>query len=287
MTQKFGRNYRLTIDPKDGGEPIVVTMPFTVQFWVQRNTLSDLNHMSIDIYNLSDATRSRIFQDIYDMTENRTVVFEAGYGTLYRVFLGRIIQASSAREGTNIITRIEAMDGHFDVAASQVFQTLQGGQTLGSVLKFLIGQFPTLTLGAIGQSTDTLSRPVVLNGNTWDLLKQYSPGDIYIDGGRVYMLRNAETLPASAITILNDSTGLLGTPRREQGVLTVETLLETGIDMAQVIQLQSSVQKVYNGSYKVIGIMHQGMISGAVCGRARSIFTLQAPNQFGKYITVQ
>lgn len=37
--------------------------------------------------------------------------------------------------------------------------------------------------------------------------------------------------------------------------------------MSQVLELNSSVQKVYNGQYKVIGIKHQGIISEAVGGQ--------------------
>lgn len=291
MTQKFGRSYRLTIDPQDGGLPITVMMPFTIEFWVQRNTLADLNRLSIDIYNLSEANRSRIFQDRFDLTRNRTLIFEAGYSTLYRIFSGRIFEASSAREGNNIVTRIECRSGQYDVATSQVFQTLQGTPanplTLGSVFKSLIGVFPTLTLGAVGNFDQKMIRPVVLNGSTWDILKQYAPGQVYIDNNKVFVLQHAEVLAADGnITVINDSTGLLDTPRRDDAFLTITTLLEAGINMAQLINLQSSIQKGYNGQYKVVGIQHQGMISGAVSGNCRSTFSLLAPNKFGAFVPV-
>lgn len=291
MTQKFGRNYRLTIDPQDGQPPIIITMPFTIEFWVQRNTLADLNRLSIDIYNLSEANRSRIFQDRFDFTRNRTLVFEAGYSTLYRIFAGRIFEASSAREGTNIVTRIECRSGQYDVAVSQTFQTLQGSSsnplTLGGVLKTLIGQFPTIKIGAVGDFPQEMLRPVVLNGNTYDLLKQYSSDQVYIDNDKVYVLQNSEVLSGNeSVSIINDSTGLLETPRRDDAFLSVTTLLETGINMAQIVKLQSTIQTGYNGDYKVIGIQHQGMISAAVSGQCRSVFSLQAPNKFGPFAPV-
>jgi Baseplate hub gp41 len=285
MTQKFGRNFRVTIDPMDGMPPIIIAMPFTIRFWLQRNTLSDLNRLSIDIYNLSEAHRNRIFQDRFDLTQNRTIVFEAGYSTLYRIFQGRIYEASSAREGTNIVTRIEARDGLYDIAVSQVFQTLQSGMTLGDVFKFLIGQFPTLGLGAVGNYNTPMLRPPVLNGSTWSMMRQYAPNDVYIDSGKVYVMKQAEVLEGEPYQI-DDSTGLLETPRRDEGFLSVTSLMETGVNMAALVNLKSTVQPAYNGQYKVIGINHAGTISGAVCGECRSVFSFLAPAKFKAFTEI-
>lgn len=292
MTQKFGRSFRITIDPKDGGDPIVVTMPFTMRFWLQRMALSDLNTLSLDIYNLSATNRARIYQDAWvlgtdpslssDSAPGRTVTVELGYQNLYRVFSGIIQEASTAREGTDLITRIEALDGKFDIAATQTYQTLESGQSVANVIKYLIGQFPTLTLGAVGDFPTILNRPVALNGPTWDLLQKYSEGNVYIDNGKIYVLRDNETLQAASL-LINDATGLLETPRRAESTLTVTTLLEPGVEMFQSITLQSSVNPVYNGDYKVIGVRHEGVISGAVNGRAVTTLTLNAPQKFGQF----
>lgn len=285
MTVKFGREYRLVIDPADGGEPILITLPFTINFDVQRNTLSSLNVMSLEIYNLSAANRARIFQDRFDLSKERKISLEVGYTTLYRIFSGRIYEASSAREGVNIVTRIEARSGIFDVAASQTYQTVQAGQTVGDVLKTLIGQFSGLQLGAVGSFTDKLLRPAVLNGNTYNLLRIYSGNNVFIDNDRVYVLRDAETL-AGQIIVLNDATGLLETPRRDDGFLVVTTLLEASVQIAAQVKLESSIQTIYNGQYKVVGLAHQGMISAAKSGVCRSMFQLLAPNKFKQFTQV-
>ncbi len=285
---KFQRSFRITIDPKDGFPPIVITDPFTCQFWVQRNTMSSLNHMSLDIYNLGQATRNRIFQDRFQIL-NRTVVFEAGYDTLSTVFSGIIFEANSSRDRTNIITRIEARDGHYDVSTNKTFQTIQS-KTLKDVFNFLIGQFSNdplsnLELGAIGNYDQPTNRPVALNGNTYDLLKSYSQNQVFIDMGKVYVLQNTEVLD-DIIPIINPSTGLLETPRRDDGFLTITTLFEPNINIGRMVRLQSEILPIYNGDYKVMGVMHQGMISQAVCGVARSIFNLYVGNnQFVKVAT--
>lgn len=294
MARKFGRNYRLTIYPIDGGDPIIITLPFTISFTCNRNINASINELDIDIYNLGLANRLRIFQDInvigaytnipYNADGQDTRFFnfllEAGYGnTLYRVFYGKMMQASSAREGTNIITRIRATSNLLDLAGTQIQLTLQAGQSVSAVLNTLIQQFPNLKLGAMGSHPDVLYSPVVLNGNVWEALKTYSDGTVYEDNGKIYILRNQEVL--NKVTQINDATGLLQTPRRQLGTLQVTTLMETSIDqLGQQVDLFTAFQpefnSIYNGNYKVNGITHQGIISGAVSGNFQSIFTLQS-----------
>ncbi len=294
MSQKFGRNYRLIIQPIDGGEPILITMPFTIRFSLTREYNSKMNPMSIEIYNLSLEHRQRIYQDwnilgVYpdaqgnqrtngdgQLTRDFNIILEIGYETLYRVYYGRMVSASSAREGSNIVTRIECMNGMPDAAGTMVFQSLDAGQTVADVLKSLIGQFPNLTLGAVGGYPEVLHRPVSLNGNVWDLLKQYSANTVYVDNGRVYVLQQNEAFDTGHL--INDATGILQTPRRQQGVLEVTTLLEPGINIMETVEIQSSIMKEYNGLYSVRGLTHRGTISAAVCEECTTTFTLFAPN---------
>lgn len=302
MTQKFGRNYRLTIFPLDGGEPIIITMPFTIRFSLTRDINSSANPLVIEIFNLSEANRQRIFQDWFAQGAyldgggqpikdgeglerfSHNIILEIGYDTLYRVYYGGITKASSAREGSNIVTRIEAMDNILDVAGTQTFQTLDAGVTLKEVFQSLIGQFPTLETGAIGDYPQVFNRPVTLNGNTWNILKQYSAGQVYIDSGRVYILQDKEVL--NGIHIVNDASGILETPRRQQAGLEVITLMEAGVNVGEMLKLESSIMKEYDGTYKVLGITHSGTISAAVCEECTTRFFLQAPNRFYGFTVV-
>lgn len=280
--KKFGRQYRVTVDPADGLPPIVIELPFTVEFWIERNIASDLNILTLELFNLSEDNRRRIYQDRYNLDAIRTIIVEAGYSTLYQIFNGRIFYASSSREGVEIVTRIEARDGSFDVASTQTFETFQAGQTVGDLIRHLCGQFPNLKIGAIGNYDDVLTRPVALNGNTFDLLKTYSGGQVYIDDGKIYVLKNNEVVGGDEYMI-NDASGLLETPRREDSVLLVTLLMEAGVKINQMVKLQSSILPIYNGEYKVIGISHQGVISSAVSGRCVTRLTLLHPDLFKNF----
>lgn len=282
---KFGRSYRLTLDLKDGGDPIIITMPLTIQFTIQRNTMASLNNATIDIYNLSEKVRNRIFQDRF-RPQIRRVTLEAGYDNLATVFTGNIFEANTKRHGTNLVTTITAFEAKYDIQTSMTFQTFTSGKTVGDVLKFLTGQFQNTEFGAIGDFSEPLNRPVVLNGNTYDLLKKYSANQVFVDLNKVYILKNNEVVEGQ-VPDLTPETGLIDTPQRDDAFMTVTTLFEPRVGMGQVVNLKSSVMPVYNGSYKVTGVLHQGIISEAVNGPCRSVFNLLLGAElFGEFKTV-
>lgn len=294
MTKKFGRQYRITIDPKDGLPPIVVTLPFTINFTVQRNVYADVNHFNIEIFNLSKANRRRIYQDRWDLRQPlingvgagaREITFEAGYGTLYQIFKGNIFQASSAREGVDIVTRIECLSGIYDVAASQTFTTIESGQTLKQVLEYLINDMPNLSLGAVGNYDQVFNRPVALSGSTWNLIKQYTGNNAFIDNDKIYCLKDAEAV-GGEIYEINNTTGVLETPRRMEGLITVTTLFEPRPNIGSLLNFSSSVESVYDGQYKIIGLIHSGTISAAVCGTLRTIFSLNHPTFYDYTVVI-
>ncbi len=289
---KFGRNYRLTIEMNDGSGAIIIEPPFTIQFTINRSVAASLNTMDIAIYNLGDATRNRIYQDRYNTELNHKVTLEAGYGgDLSTIFVGTIFEANSQREGTNMVTNINSRDGGFDVTSVKTYRTVQKGATAKEVVQGLIGDFKTnpksrLTQGKIGDFPDTFQRPVVLEGNTYNLIQKYTNNSCYIDLEKVYVLKDNEVITGD-IPLISSETGLLMTPRRDDSFLCVSTLFEPRILMGQIVQLDSLTQKQYNGQYKVYGVAHQGIISGAVGGKCVSIFNLLTGNKpFGGLKTV-
>lgn len=284
--EKFGRQYRITIDPKDGEGEIIIELPFSCQFWVNRNVMSSMNHMSLDIYNLGPDIRNRIFQDKYTLAY-RPIKFEVGYDTLTTVFDGQLWESNSARNGPNIITRIEALTGDFDVSNTVTNKTIEAGLETGEVFKYLVSDFPNLNLGHVGDFKEKLQRPVALSGNTWELIKKYSDNQCCIDENEVHILNGDEVLD-DTVLVIDASTGLIESPRRGEGNITLTTLLEPRVRVNSLVELNSVIMPTYNGQYKVIGINHQGMISPTINGTARSIFNLfTGPLRFRKIANAQ
>jgi hypothetical protein len=302
---KFGRNYKLTIQtnplitatPLPGtvnpsvnsvastsgdNQAIVVTPPLTIRFNVSRGG-NQKPSMQLQVYNLSPNTRDRIRHDRFSSTKLQKVILEAGYDNLSVIFKGDIFSASSVRESeTNIVTYIDCRDGGYDLSNTKTYQTMAGGTPLRSAFFNLIGQFPTLAPGHVGEIEGTALRPLVLAGNTWDLVRMVTVDGAFVDLGQVHVLKNGEAIvrqdlqhkgPAS-IPLISPETGLLGAPQREDAFIQVKTLFEPTIIIGELVSLKSTVAPQYDGQYKVIGITHNGTISGAVNGTCYTTFQL-------------
>lgn len=279
---KFGRNYRLRISDEETGDAVTITLPITIKFTVQRYTGSTLNVIKADIYNLSENVRNFLFQEKWSERRKR-IVFEGGYDTLSTLYIGELWTGNSYRSGPDIITSIEGRSSVWELDNSTVYTTLNDANTVGDVISFLSGQFKdTIPVGAIGEWPEQLLRPVTLNGNTWNLLKQYSDGTAFVDNGKIFVLRRNETIDGDLLTITQEN-GLLSTPVRRDLNIQVNILFEPRIVMNQEItlaiqntQFLSGVGSVYNGTYKVFGIQHQGTISEAENGSCITTIELYA-----------
>jgi hypothetical protein len=286
---KFQRNYKLTIELDDGGDAIIITPPFTIRFNVNRSVMSSLNTMDISIYNLAPQTRHRIFQDRFNTVNYKRVIFEGGYGQQLSVlFIGGMYEANSGREGVDVVTRINCFGGFYDVRNTRVYKTIAAGQTQKQILTALVKDFPHVNqnpiIGDVGSTI--MPRATTVNGNLWNFISTFSaPIKPFIDNEQVIIMKDSE-VRSGLITTLDASTGLLQTPRRDSGYLTLTTLFEPRINMGQQIQLASTIEPIYNGAYKVIGIQHEGIISDAENGDLRSVFQLLTGSKIFKYTEV-
>lgn len=275
---KFGRNYTLGIGPKVQGVTgviaadqfiLTVTLPFTIEFDIIRNTLTSANVCQIRLYNLSEKNRNLIRYNNSNYGQYQPIVLRAGYGAtnLPVIFSGNISAAWSVREGVNFITQIECYDGGFAFINGGTSVAFPKGINQQTVIKTLAGSLPFVTLGAVGDYPGQLTRGNSYNGNTAEILRDLTGGGFFVDGGKANALGNDEYIAAtSGTTIINSATGLLNTPLLETNTVRFDMVFEPGLNVGHKILLNSSTEMNFNGEYKVIGVKHRGMISDAVCG---------------------
>ena len=273
MADKLQRNYRLTIEANDDAGAIIIEPPFTISFVVNRSVMASINSSQIRIYNLSEKIRNQIFQDRFNTTKRKKVVLQAGYSKLSTIFVGDMFEADSFRQGTEVITVIEARDGGFDSSGTLTNNTIQKNTEIKTLLQGLISEFPNLKTGVIGEVEGSIKRPAVLDSNTFELIRKYSNDKAFIDLETVNILNDDEVI-AGDLPLINSETGLLGTPRRRDSYLTIDVLFEPQIVMGQLIKIESDIQKQYDGQYKVVGLTHTGMISEAVSGECKTNLSL-------------
>ncbi len=281
--KKFQRNFQLIIQVSDSGETITITDPITLRFYISHKTMAAVNNAQISVLNLGLQKRLQIQKDRYEASKYRSIELRAGYDHTYtQIFKGNIQMAQSGKRGgeTEICTDIEAFDGGYAMINSRTGGTNRsyGANTPRStIIKDLCSDLIGIKTGAIATQSfpGQCLRGRVLNGPTQDLLKQETNNHFFIHNEKVFCLTNNDAIEGS-IRLISSGTGLLGTPRRQGALLLVDILFEPNLTIGQVVDLESQVNPVYNGTYKVMGLEHRGVISAAEGGQCITTVSLWA-----------
>lgn len=261
---KLNKVYKLYIESSINKEEVlVITNPITIKFNIERKVFAGANTLNISIYNLGKETRDLIFKDAYDtnIENRRSIILEAGYDAqnLSTIFLGTVMSAYTMREGSNIVTKVYALDGALETQTAYTHQTFMDS-TLPSLINNLASSISGLSVGAINVQDEKFTRPIVLSGNTYNIIQKYTDGQAFVDLGKIYVMGNEDVIEGY-VPMINAKSGLLGTPERRNTNLSVKMIFEPRIIVGQVIQIDSIVDPRFDGQYKVIGLSHQGTIS--------------------------
>lgn len=270
---KFIRNYELRVQANDGTF-VVVTTPFTIEFDVVRKLLGSANVSTIRVMNLKEATRNLILKDQFAYNDIRTVILKAGYGKeLYTVFHGNVTRCFSVRQGTTFVTQIEAFDGGDAYNNSFTSIPVVANTPNRSVISRLFDDLEKKGVkpGKIGSYGGNTLKGNSYDGRTVDILGEIlggPSGGFFIDNMTANALKTNEVLPddEADTLIVSASSGLIGTPLREQQYLNFDIIFEPRLKIGQRIRLDSITGANFNMYYKVQGIHHKGTISDAVCG---------------------
>jgi len=275
---KFIRNFKLiyTVPPtttdKDA-EVITIESPLTVDFDITRNTFSSANNATFRLYNLAPTTRDKIFQDKYNIFRFCFVDFYAGYGDqLSLLFTGKVMQAYSERQGTEMVTEIQALDafGIFDYST----HTFPKGTGTHDLIKTLANDMEHIKLGAVGVPDERITSHLSIDSVSFDAISKVTGGLCFVDLGKLNILKNNQVLQDAEIYKIDSDTGLLGTPKRRDAQVEIDMIFEPRITVGQLVEVESSTARIFDGQFKVIGIHHAGTISGAIAGEARTTLNL-------------
>ncbi len=277
--QKWTRNYRLTVQVDENAKEYVdITMPLTVSFHIKRSVNSTANTASITVLNLSESTRRKVFLDNYKFMYYKGVELRAGYGEDIDdmlIFKGNIQSAFSRRNGVNYETTINALDGGFAYVNAMSNRQFAKGTTDKQAIKALISDLKGYYInpGHIGNLNSTLTRGNTISGSTLDLINTYSDSNFFIDLEKMNCLLKNEGFEGN-IKVIDASCGLLGSPLREEAYLTFEMIFEPRLQIGQFVEIKSQTESIYDGTYKVVGIEHSGIISDAQSGQCKTKVSL-------------
>lgn len=252
----FNRRYQLQITINN--QIITISDPIQIQFSGNKSIFSGLNKINIAVYNLKRANYLRIRKDREEFTRI-PITLNAGYEDspeLQVIFKGHIHTANAEKQGTNIITKIECIDGI--VAYRNTFVNIT---STNQPVRQLANALQDVEVGNVAEKN--LIRPKVLIGNALDLIyKQLDPDETaFIDNGRFNTLKANEIFRGNTIVVQQDR-NLLGVPTRKNRKVTFTTYITPRIQLGKVVQLVSRIAPHLNGLYKVENINFSGDTRG-------------------------
>lgn len=265
---KTQRNYKLvyTLPPEQEGEEakqITITYPLMLDLDVRRDTCATSNTGSFRIFNLAKDTRENIFQDLYQIDRWCFLDVYAGYGNnMPLIFTGKVLQAYSSRQGTEVITEIQALDN--DIIQSYSSHVFEAGTPKMDVLTTLMQDMPNVELGAVGTMEGNLVTRTVFDDQTFIAINKLTGNQAFIDLNKLNVLNNNECLGDIGIYKITSDTGLIGTPRRRDAMLEADVIFAPEIQVGQLVDIESSISTEFNGQYKVLGVHHHGSIGEQV-----------------------
>lgn len=277
--QKWMRNYRaeFIIGHWDKSfnmideEVLEIKYPFTCNFMTDLGTYSSANRAVFQFYNLSAQDQAKLWKDIFEVNKYIKMSFHAGYGdTMPLIFQGIVNQCLSSRPSGSVdwVTEMQVFNQSSFKKYGYINATFNKDTKFKDVINAALEKNPDIKLGYISPDIPSLPRNTTFIGQTLDILgRNYGEYEIFVNENlELNIIGENDVLPGQ-IQVITDSTGLLGSPRRANAFVELDTVFEPQIRVGQAISLLSNSQPRFNQAYKVCDVRHQGVISPVVCDK--------------------
>ena len=276
--KNFDRQYRMSAGPPGStGFEIGGTSPYAIHisFSVQKQELESSNTAKVQVWNLSKQNLATL------EAENCCLTLKAGYGNTMPVILsGTVSHVSTRKDGSDVLTEIEVVDGLMEVRDTWVSLSYAGQVNSKKILDDTAAQMGlTVTysynatfsdipngFSFVGQAKNALSKACAVSGLEWSIqngvLQIKKPGDVM----------NRE------VYVLSPETGLIEIPERVQISSSDSSgstqmgydlvyLMNGAIGIGDYVQVQS---KFLTGFFRVYSLETDGdNLSGAWQCKAR------------------
>ena len=252
-TPRFSRKYVLVITAD--GRNVLIKPPMQIVFEATKSIHGGLNKMNIQITNLSENKRLSLVKD----AEQRKIMpigLSVGYqDRIELVFKGTIHTGSNSRQGPDLLTSLECLDGGEDFLHSFTARTVEGGRR---AIDAALEDMPNTETGKI-TDRPVLTRPKVLVGNSARLIDDMvGPGETwYIDNEQLFVIKDNE-VTSGLKPVVSAETGLISTPTRDSSLVTFETLMNPTVKIGGLASLKSATAPHLDGIYRIETISYSG-----------------------------
>jgi hypothetical protein len=237
----FGRAYAVALKAPDAslaaqfGNIVAGQSALRLSFEVVKTATDTPNTAKITLYNLNPAARSAV-------GAGYNVELRAGYdGLCEKVFIGVVSKATTARQGPDVTTTIEATDGQEGLLNARFNREYPANTQLASVLAD-IGEAMSCDPGVVlGLPQQAFTRGVTLSGSARDALKTLLARhglEASIQNGKLNIVPKGAHLGTAAI-VISAYTGMIGIPSATKDSVTFDSLLNPKLVPKQLVAVQS------------------------------------------------
>ena len=226
-----------------------------IVFEVTKSIRGGLNKMNIQITNLSENKRLSLVKDS-EQKKIMNIGLSVGYqDRIELIFKGTIHTGSNSRQGPDLLTSLECLDGGEDFLHSFTARTVEGGRR---AIDAALEDMPNTATGKITERP-VLTRPKVLVGNSARLINDMVEPDEtwYIDNEQLYVIKDNE-VTSGLKPVVSAATGLISTPTRDSKLVTFETLMNPSVKIGGLASLKSATAPHLDGIYRIETIAYSG-----------------------------
>jgi len=263
MTELFGRHASLVVGNRS-------LNGLRISFDVEKTNKVATNKATIVVANLAASTRAEV------STKGARVLLDAGYESGHGVlFLGSSYRVTHARDGADILTRIEAADGGEEVKVARGAWSFTSGTSKAAALSRIVTDLglrlspASATLAAT--KTATFAKGWAFAGRTITALET-----VVAEMGLRLSIQDTEIVivddarPGTVETfVLSTDTGMIGTPERgerdektKRERITVKSLILPAIKPDGRVVVASVDDPSVNGLHRVVKVKATGDTHG-------------------------
>ena len=235
----YARAYRLTLGPASGGDgytygnTVNATSALRIAFEVDKAAVGAANKGTVDLFNVSQATRTALVRGYQ-------VILDAGYqGLMERLLTGTILKATTRREGPDIVTTLDVIDGLKSCLYAVFDRTYPKNTRLAKILSDIAQAMDVKPGLVVGLPDKPFPRGFTVHGlckETLETLLKPHGLEASVQNGKLNILPRGASLGSSAV-VLSPQTGLLGIPSVALTAVEFEALLNPKLVPGQLVKL--------------------------------------------------
>lgn len=244
------RTVVLTIVPITGSPKIIDGLRIT--FGIEKTNEPHPNTAQIEIYNLSEHTRSQL------EGKGTRVLLEAGYQqNIATVFQGNVTKVVHKIAGPDIITTIEGGDGDNVFRNARIDRGFPPGTSHAQIFDDLANAMQLPMSAQVGIPQGQFAHGLTLSGYVRDHLDYLTDKDSLewsIQDETLQIVPRRQST-VDAIVVLSPTTGLVGSPNKTKDGVEFTSLLQPRLRPGRRVQVDS---RLLQGLFKVRKVTHKG-----------------------------